>query len=375
MNMRTRLKRGTIGAMIALMVFGAGAFADSSSVTVTAGVVNGTRTLQVTGADSGLASGPASLAFGPATTDAPFGVVVSDVVYERRGYDVSATLSDLYRVQPDGALACGETAIPSTGFSVTFDTASVADVNAALESFLTFTDDVVDDVNDVLGIEALTDPLEVTVADVPHLITDAESLATSLGVSASEVTSLVLMQPASGTDNDVFDAEATNPGCPGTGAADPDDVVLQTADNPSDPNLDSLTSAIFDGADSGSDDALTAAEAIAAGLLSPGAADTGDHTTDPIDEGGILWEATRSALDTLLTPLLSLTEGQLDDITTSVVADLLADTTGLAFDIVGQSGVYTNLPTLHLNPDAVGDATTGLYRGQMTVTLVDKPTS
>lgn len=371
MKFRTRLKRATVGALAATVVIGAGAFADTSSVSITLGVVNGQRSLQVTGIDSstGLPAGPAVLNFGPSSTSAPFGVLVTDVAYERAGYDVTATLSNLYRLNADGTSACADTSVASGGFSVDFASASTDGVEAVTEPFLTFIDTNINEDMTGLGLDTslLTSTLGVTVSNVAGLIQHL-------------TTDLTLMNVGQGTDGTAFTAAASHPDCSG-GAADPSDVVLQTG-AVNTPDLSALTaSALAAAADptAAGDTVLTPSEAIAAGMLPTGA--TQPESVVGAGDGGILWEATKDALFQLLKDAgITLLEADLNALTTEVIKDLYADSTDtvspdLVLSLVGQTGVYANVPTLKLAPNAVGDASTGLYHGVMTVTVVDRPTA
>lgn len=345
-----RVLRGALALTVVGGMLGGAAMADSSTVPITLGVVNGSRALHVTGVDGAAATGPATLSFGPDRLSAPFGVVVTDVAYDRAGYDVSATLSNLYKLGADGVHVC-EASVPATGFSIDFLTPSsrLAGTEAVVEPFLTFTDtDLTSDLLALFPALSLTETLTVSVEDVAGLVQD--------GLDSTEV----LMGVSDGTVGDAFATAASHPTC-GGGSATPDSVVLQSG-APASPDLSTVTTAVFDGA--ATDTVLTPTEAITGGLLP-----TGSDV-----EGGHLWEATRSALAIVLADAgITLVDSELDSLTDAVVPDLVAGATDLVLSLIGQTGVYTNLPSLQLSESAVSDATTGLYHGVMTVTIVDRP--
>lgn len=345
-----RFLRGALTLTVVGGLLGGAAMADTSSVPLTLGVVNGSRTLQVTGADGAAATGPASLSFGPNRLSSPFGVVVTDLTYDRAGYDVSATLSNLYKLGADGTHDCAAS-VAATGFSVGFTdpTSRLAGVQAVAEPFLTFRDtDITEDLLGLGLVSSLSSTLSVTVESVAGLVQDSLD------------TTEILMNVTDGTAGDSFSAAAAHPSC-GGGAGTPDSVVLQSG-APASPDLSGLTGSVFSGA--AIDTVLTPTEAITGGLLPTGANVNGGH----------LWEATRSALAVVLADAgITLLDSELDTLTDAVVADLVAAASDLVLSLIGQTGVYTNLPSLQLSETAVANATTGLYHGVMTVTIVDRP--
>lgn len=354
-----KLPRRPLTRVIALTtavvtIGGAAAIADTSSVNVTLGTVNGERQLLVTGVEAGLPAGGPQLSFGNTGVRSPLGIVVTDVAYQRAGYSVSATLSDLYRLETSGLLDCTGQAVPSDAFDVTFGALpAVSGVSALVEPFLTYTDSDVNEDLSLLGISltGVTGTLSVTVEDFAGFVQDL-------------TTDLELMTVADGTGG-TFLASAAHPACTGSGDASPTPVSLQTGTTNT-PDLSGLTTQLFstiDGSISGTDDSeVTAAETVTAGVLPTGAD----------QQGGILWEATRDALVVVLDSAgLLLTTLQLDDLTDLVVDDLVAGSTDLLLGLVGQSGVYPNLPQLELDRAKVADAATGLYHGVMTITLTD----
>lgn len=364
MNMKTRLKRASIGALAVLVVFGAGAFAQTSSPTVTVAVATGARLLSVTGGTidgtTGLPTGPANLSFnGTSPTASPFGVTVTDVAHSRIGYEVDATLTNLYRLDPDAVLAsdrfiCGDR-IDSSAFTVGFATSAYQlqdQIAALVRSNLTFSDDVADN----LGVpsSSLTQ-LTVQVADWV-----GEKSTTYVDDLGNTVT-LPLMDVADGAGG-AFTQRASHQCDPaaGLGSTVATEVGLQAGTLPSSVDTSGLASYLYDQANATTTEALTPIEAIAGDLLAP-------NSDQP---GGALYDDTRSTLQAIVNTL-GLAVGDLDALTADVVAELLA-TSDPVLDLLGQTGVYANVPQLELLPGATTGKTTGLYQGTMTVTLTDK---
>lgn len=352
MNMRTRLKRGAIGALVTLLVFGAGAFADTQSTRqpVTLANVQGQRILQVTGNDL---TGPASLAFGKNGTEAPFGVVVTDIAHTRTGYDVTATLSDLYKMDPTetNGYDCNNS-VASSRFSVGFGTtpAYAPEIAATLESLLTFTGETAD--LDAGLVKTLL--LDANISEVDAVVQ---------GVVTDLATSVSLMDVTDGDNGTApaFDNPAAH-ACNETPSATPSSRFLQTGatTSASGTTFDDDFFGLLDGADSTPEDGeATVDEVVAAGVLLTG--------TD--QQNGQLYDATKAELTSLLGGV-DLGTLSLDDITAEVVAVMTTVKADIVLDLVGQSGIYANVPKLIYDPDP--NAVTGLYQGTMTVTLTDK---
>lgn len=346
----TRLAALTVASLVAV---GAGAVADTLSVNLLS--VNGTRMLHLTGASL---AGPATLSFNSTTAlSAPFGVVVTDAAYARRGYDVEATLSNLYPLGADGNLACTADPVPSGAFALDpGSSVSTTDPAALVQSVLTFTDDdIVANVNDILGTGTLTGTIALTPAPVTGLLRE---------LSETELDGLSLMTVTPGANVVTLTAPDAHPGCPAQAPAEGAPITavpLQGAETAT-PDLSALATSAL-GTAAGGDAVLTPTEAIANEHLPANAVTPNE---------GDLWHATRQALVATLDSAVQLLLGSdgLDTLTTSVVADLEA--TSLVFDLVGQTGVYASVPSLDFAPDAAGDPKTGLYHGVMTVTLTDR---
>lgn len=362
---RRRSTRVAALTVLSLVAVGAGAVADTSQIGVGVGVVNGMRSLHVTGTDF---TGSTNLAFRNGSLAAPFGVMVTDVAYSRAGYDVTATLSDLYRL--DGSTDDGydcTTRIESKDLSLDFTgLGQLAGTAAFIEPIMDFAgsfsvQELLDlgllDLADLTTLDLVaTDELAVSVADVQGLLDEAlygsPLMAVSNGVNAAPE----------------FTAPAPH-ACAATAGATSRNLQAGETVAPTAAQLDSLTSTVFGDA-AGVDATLTVAEAtVPDGLLDPGAD----------EDGGILWDATQTAiLNTLAAEGISLdlsdatVVADLDALTTSVIGGLTSTLAEFALAVVGQTGNYRNLPVLQLSETAVADVPTGLYHGVMTVTLADR---
>lgn len=349
-----------IALTTAVVVVG-GAAAVADTVPVTHSVVNGFRSLAVTGSNGTAPVGPPSLTFNSTTASAPFGIVVSDLMYERKGYSVNAVLSNLYKLDADG-INCNA-AIPSTAFGVTFDPVPTQGaVKAVLDTTLTFVEESIKE--ELLAADPmLSSVLSAITGDLPVTVPGVK------GVVQEVVPSFATPLISVGNDGlgGSFTAQSEHPGCVGSGAASPTSVGLQTGakNDPTALELTALHADIFDGANTSTTEALTVAEAMAAGLLPTGADST----------GGTLFEATKTAVKAVIdaeSTLVGLvSDAELLATTDAVVDGLLATSGQLVLDLIGQTGVYTNLPKLNLDTAKAGDPTTGAYHGVMTVTLVD----
>ncbi|HEX2029656.1 MAG TPA: hypothetical protein VHF25_16865 [Nitriliruptorales bacterium] len=353
MTLLPRTRRALVVAAVVGTTLSTQAFADTAATNppVTLAVVNGQRLLQVTGSDL---VGPASLGFGTSATEAPFGVLVTDLAHARTGYDVSATLSDLYRLDPTqpSGFDCASS-VASSQFGVGFGVAPPfvpdVDVAALLDPALTFTGTTsnlpIGAVRTLLSGIGIT---EVT-AQVQGALTELTSATALMDVSDGANSDPAFTAPAPHADCDPSASSPTSrflqSGTPAT--LDPASMLPDLA-------------ALLDGADGTVEDAvITPAEAVAAQVLQSG-------TDQP---GGQLYDATRNSLAAQLSGI-DLGLLNLDQITAAVVGVMTTVQSDLLLDLVGQSGVYANLPKLVYDPDP--NAVSGLYQGTMTVTLTDR---
>lgn len=354
MNFKKRLKGAAAVGVLSAMIIGPQAFAsshvDESTATVTVAAVSGERSLALTASNATgeLALGNPTLAFNSATASAPFGVLVTDLAYQKKGYEASATLSDLYPIDPTSGVQCAGTPIESSSFNISYLPATAS---SALDTVLKAQEAIVQptvqfvateaDLNTVLGpiLGGLSVTGDRTVTAVGNVLTETFSAAT-------------LMDVANGGTGS-FTAQAGHPTC-GNAAGTPTPVVLQDGTPASSPDLSTLSASLITGV---------------TGVTSAIAADLFDSTD--ATKGGAIWNATQSMLESVLTSLGLGTLGLTDQMVTDMVAQLEQPTiTNL--DLLGQSGAYINAPSLNLTQSLTG-VDTGLYSGQLTVTLFDKP--
>jgi hypothetical protein len=308
----------------------ASAFADTN-VPVTTLVAAGTRTLNVIDPSTGTAVGSGGLPLGAGHGGALL-VNVTDVDYKRSGYQVSATMTNLYPFA-NGNYDFNATAIPSSALSLSYPS-SLFDLNnvAALV-------EPVFDLTGSIQLGALGVPVAVD-KTVNGTAKDAQSL--SAAVTQSSYASLLSQLPitlATG-ETGTFDSPAPLPGQSGSAFANPTPKVLMSG-SPHTPTTKSLTDAL-----NATYGGKTAQQLVTAGLL---------------DANAVI-SAAAQALG--VTP---------DLITNSEKTTILTTLTGTVSGILsidGQTGSYNTLPELDITTPS--DTPAGLYRGQLTVTLMDK---
>jgi hypothetical protein len=329
-------RRSTIGAatLVALAVATLGAAADTSTVPVTTAVVAGTRTLTVTD-PAGAAIGSSGLAVGSGHAGA-FLVNVTDANYAHAGYQVTATMTNLYPYATGYDFASAP--IPSSAISVGYPggLAGLLDVESLVTPVVQLTGTL-----NLLGLPIGSTPVNETVDGVTQAVSTLTQAVTQ-DTLASVLDELPVSLDAGETG--AFDGPADLPGEPGTPHASPTTKVLMSGDAQSPANLvTAIVSAI--NTDLGGS---TAQELIDAGLL---------------DENSVL-AAAGDALG--IVPSL-LSSAQVD----TILSTLTGTVTGLTGGILGQTGTYSSLPALSL--DLPSGVDTGVYRGQLVVTLMDKP--
>ncbi|HET7312408.1 MAG TPA: hypothetical protein VFJ17_13890 [Mycobacteriales bacterium] len=306
------------------------AMADTSTVPVTTVVgATGTRTLAVTD-PTGAAIGSGGLALGAGKGGALL-VDVTDLNYQHAGYQVSATMSDLYPWTGTAYDFTG-TPIPSNAISVGYPSGLLDLVN--VKSL-------------VAPVVQLTGSITVGGLGVPTSIDQSLDGATqSVQTLANTVTQSTLAAALSQLpvtlqtgDTGTFDSPAALPGEP-TAHPNPTSKVLMsgTAQAPLTSALVTALGTAYDG--------QTAAQLVAAGLL---------------DQNAVIAAVAQQLGITpdLLSPA---------DITT-IMSTLTGTITGLVGSVLGQSGSYNTLPTLTINVPSSTPA--GVYRGQLVVTLMD----
>jgi hypothetical protein len=315
---------------LALAASSAGAFAGTSTVPVTTAVVNGTRTLHVTDPTGAAIGGTNGLALGAGNGGA-FLVNVTDVKYSNVGYQVSATMSDLYPYT--SGYDFNATPIHSNRVSVSYP-GSLKDL-AGIKSLVTPVVNLTGSLNlgDLglpLGLTAVNQSVNGAVSSVQTLSNTVTSSTYAAALAALPIT---LQTGTSGA--------FTNPaGLPGqSGSFTPTSLTLMSG-APGNP-LAALLSAVqttYNG--------LTAQQLVTAGI---------------IDQNAVLTAAAQA---------LGVTPDAFSagDITT-IMSSLTGTITSLTGGLLGQTGSYNTLPALSINVPAAAAA--GLYRGEMVVTLMD----
>jgi hypothetical protein len=331
-------RRVTVGAVALVALGGAtlGAAADTSTVPVVTAVVNGTRTLSVTDA-AGTAIGSGGLPLGAGHSGA-FLVNVTDANYSHAGYQVSATMTNLYPYA-GGSYDFGSTPIASNLISVGYPggLAGLVDVESLVTPVVELTG--------TLNLSGLPVGSTAVSESVDGVTQSVQTLSDA--VTQDTLASLLDLLPVSleSGDTGTFDNPADLPSEPSAPHANPTSKVLMNGDAQSPTALiDALVDAINN--DLGG---ATAQELVDAGLL---------------DQNSVL-SAAGDALG--IVPSL-LTAGQV----TTIMTTLTGTVTGITGDVLGQTGSYSTMPALTIGA-LPGTTETGLYRGQLVVTLMDKP--
>jgi len=307
------------------------AMADSSTVPVTTVVATGTRTLNVTD-PTGAAIGASGLPLGAGHGGALL-VNVTDLNYQHAGYQVSATMTNLYP-WAGTTYDFNGTPIPSSAISVGYPSnlLDLVNVKSLVDPVIQLTGSV--SVGPVgLGLPtAINQTVDGTTSSVQTL---ADQVTQSTLASALAELPVTLGTGETGS----FDAPAALPGEP-TAHPNPTSKVLMsgTAQDPATAALVSALQSTYGGE--------TAAQLVAAGLL---------------DQNAVI-SAVAQQLG--ITPdLLSASD------ITSIMSSLTGDITSIVGSVLGQSGSYNTMPTLSINVPS--SASAGVYRGQLVVTLMD----
>jgi hypothetical protein len=329
---------------VAALSLGAVAASFAETVTVDAIVGGGSRTLTLKTLSG---SNLDALALGAAGS-APFVANVTDARYSRAGYQINATLSDMYLVSGSG-FDCS-TKIPSGSFSLGFlvNPISVSDVKAVVQPVWDLSGSLTGTLATLLGVGAGT---PVTVSNL-----EGEQLDERLDGAFSGTEDALPVKVAKGTAG-AFSAPAPHASCAATPGGTP---TTRSIMDGSKSDLSALYTwvgnSVTDEADANSDGAITANELVSNGAVSDGA----------------MSAAVRDALATAgvnLTTLDTLVAG--GTVSMSQIYATLTATLDPVASLVGQTGSYTATPKLDLSiPSGAGP---GTYRGTMTVTLVDTP--
>jgi hypothetical protein len=307
-----------------------GAFADSSTVPVTLAVVNGTRTLTVTD-PTGAAIGNSGLPLGVGH-GGEFLVNVTDTNYQHAGYQVSATMTNLYPYAA-GNFNFNGTPIPANAVSLGYPS-NLLDLSD-LETLVTPVVHLTGAIN-LLGIG-----LPVNVNQTLNGTTQSVQTLTN-AVTKSTLASVLDQLPVTlqTGDTGTFDSAAALPGEP-TAHPNPTSKVLMSGD---------------------------AQSPTASGLLAALNTDFGGKTAQQLVNAGLL---DQGSVISAVAQQLGVTPGLLSngDITT-ILSGLTGTVSNLTGGILGQTGSYNTLPALSV--DVPASASTGVYRGQLVVTLMDK---
>lgn len=282
--------------------------------------------------------------------EAPFLVNVSDLTYDRRGYQVTAMMSNLYKYDSiSNSYDCSKV-IDSDDLSINFAASpnSIRGVSAMVSPALAFAGSI-SRVTDAALLGALGLPLTSSVNVVANVTEQIQDLVTSTVFSGLENALPVKLNSLAGA---TFTAQAPHPTCD-TSASGTTSVQLQRGQVNSHADLlgwlQNSSNSLYAAA-AGSDGVLSMGEGVSGGLISQSEADS----------------AVRTALTTAplnVDPLL---------ITTSVLASvekLLSAPAATVSSVLKQTGSYSSIPQL-----VVGDLAgvpTGTYKGKMTITLID----
>jgi hypothetical protein len=339
-----------IGVALVALAATAGA-ASAEDVDVSVLVTPGGRDVQVleVATDTQLTE----LDFGNRSRSLPFRVRAIDSNYDRKMFNVDATMTNLYL--DDGGIQFG-TIIPSAKLSLG-DTltlgVNVTDVIAHIVAGLDTTVRV-PNTDVALGV-SLCSIVTGGVVDGGDCVIDLGSLTSNpldLPVTIGDLAALPLVPQGPQTDS--FDLPAFE----GVAAGDADAIAaLPGGYEPT--RLRLLAGGLADPTGGALDDLLAALTGTLNGVLA---------TADPTDvvEESVLRTAISGVLDTVL-PITPIVNGILADGT--FVFDL---TDALSLDDVLQlTGTYVSIPTLKVDPTEA--AVQGTYVGRMTVTIFEAP--
>lgn len=336
------IKRWAVALTAMLSLVGAQAFAAETQVSLAN--VAGTRQMTVASM-SGAALTSMSMGSG---REAPFLVNVTDLAYGRKGYQVNAMMTNLYRY--DSGFDCDDPYVASNKVSLGFmDTPNaVRGVSAAVQPVLNFTGTITSAADAAL-LSSLGLSVTQNVPVSASVVQQAADYATSTVFSGAENVLPIKLSSLSGST--AFAQRAPHPSCdPNADPLAATAVLVQRGQTNSHADLLAWLQGRSDAAHSlaAGTGTLSMAEAVSGGLISQGAADT----------------AVRNALVGLgVNPLL---------ITGSALASveaLLSALPASVTSLVNQTGSYSSLPKL-----IIGDLSgvpTGAYRGTLTLTLVD----
>lgn len=330
-----RLRRARLFGMLGIitlttaMTSTAMAAGQSSTITVNATVINGTRTLNLTDpTGSSLAGG---LALGAGHGGA-FLVNVTDVNYVHVGYQVTATMSNLYPYTT--SYQFGQTPIPSSAVSMAYpgNLLDIANLGTLVTPIVHLADSVA---------PFATTPLSATIDGTTQSVQTLQTTVTQATLTSVANELPVKLQQG---DTGPFTSPAAVTGQSGTFTPTQLNVLSGTAQ--------SLAALLTD---------LTNA------LNGPGHTAQQLVTSGVIDQNSVV-AAAAAALGLTPDQLAPATVTSILNNTTATVTGFLP-ATGSADNILGQSGSYNAMPQLSLTLPSQQPA--GTYRGELTFTLMD----
>jgi hypothetical protein len=329
MNSATRRRLIAATGAVTLLAGAGSAFAvQTSTITVGATVINGTRTLNVKDVSGGPVS---SLALGAGHGGALL-VNVSDVNYAHAGYQVTATMSNLYPY--DGSYHFNQTPIPSSAVTMSFPGGLV----------------------DVAGLSTLVEPvIHLASTSLPFSVIKPMD-TTVTGAAKSVQTLSTVTQSTLNALADELPVKVSN----GTGGAFTQPAAVTGQGGSFNPTpVDVLD---------GSKQSLNALLNDLKNALNTGAATAQDFVTAGVLDQNSVLAAGAAALGLTSDQLTSTLINQILAVPASVV-DLQA--VGATLDkVLGQTGSYNTVSALSLNlPD---QQPAGSYQGELTFTLLDK---
>lgn len=328
--------------LVALGLVAIGASGTAGPLTVEAVVPGGTRTLTVASLSGGDLD---TLSLG-ATGTAGFVANVTDLAYDRAGYQVTASMSGLYAVSGSG-YDC-ERAIPSSALSLSFlvSPVSVSDLAALAQPLWDLVGSLEATLATTLGVAGGT---LVSAADVA-----GEQVSGTLAGAYAGIEDVLPVQVASGAGG-AFDDPAPHEGCdPAPGAAPTSRLVMSGETSDLGALFAWLAGEITSAADAGGDATVSADELVSTGTVTDETMAAAVRAA--LDAAGVslaLLDALVSAGTVTMTEIYASLEATLDPITS----------------LLGQSGTYLAMPALGI--DLPEDAAPGTYRGTLTLTLVD----
>lgn len=340
MDMRSR---SIVAAFVGVALVAASGVGLAASVPIEAAVEVGTRTFTLSSLTGGTLD---RIALGT-TGSAGFVANVTDARYSRVGYQVTANLSDLYKIS-GSSFDCTKS-IAASNFSLGFLASPVAlsDIAALVDPVWDLAGSVTGTLAAVLGVASGT---AVTISNF-----SGERAEHALAGVFSGVEDALPIKVAAGSGG-AFTAPAPHATC-APSAASPTSRLLMDGTGS---NLAALFTWV-------QDEITETADTDSGGTV-----DANELVTSGAADNAALAASVRTALQTSGVALTTLdTLIAAGTVTMTEIYTTLTATLDPLAAIVGQTGTYLALPKLAaVIPNGT---TTGTYRGTLTVTLVDVP--